>query len=199
MGTVNLGASVARPGVGQDKPNSVYRYYDHAGRLIYVGITAQGPGRQRQHNATSEWWQYVASQTVEHCPDRETALRVERALIEAHRPPFNRQHNEPWEDLRAGYLRLISAERAYSALQAGEAIPGGDDGTLNYLLSALLADPRPTSATALARQIVSAAGDLAATSRRMGMPETASMIERIAVPDAEQMAVARAAWARKGA
>lgn len=112
--------------VTADRPNSVYRYYDHAGRLIYVGITARGITRQHEHNATSDFWPHVATQQVEHCPDRETALRVERALIEAHRPPFNRQHNGDWERLRAAYLGIVEAERVYAALRAGTPLfPGG--------------------------------------------------------------------------
>lgn len=122
------GPRIARPNVQvtPERPNSVYRYYDHAGRLIYVGITARGIVRQHEHNGTSEWWPFVARQEIEHCRDREEALRVERELIKLYRPPFNKVHNEDWERLRAAYLGIVEAERVYEALRAGTPVfPGG--------------------------------------------------------------------------
>lgn len=91
-------------------PTSVYRYYDRHGLLLYVGITRQGIGRNRQHNDKAEWWPFVVRQEVEHLPSRPAALAREKRLIQQHRPPFNRQHNLDHESLRLTYLHWASAE-----------------------------------------------------------------------------------------
>lgn len=194
-------SSLARPNVQVDRPNSVYRYYDHAGRLIYVGITARGIQRQHEHNAFSEWWPLVARQEVEHLASRQEALDRERELIQSCRPPFNRTHNEQWRDCRDAYLRLRKAEQAYEATRLGDPIPPGCDGTLNYLLSALVLKPTASDQTRESvHSIIDAAAALAdrfeATSIRSA---AAGMIRDLAVPSKAQMAEARAAWARVGA
>lgn len=89
-------------------PTSVYRYYDRFGVLIYVGITKQGAVRNYQHNATQEWWSHVATQEVEHYPDRALAADRERELIRQHRPPFNKTHNIDWQELRAAYAAFLA-------------------------------------------------------------------------------------------
>lgn len=95
----------------QRTPTSLYRYYDSNGALIYVGITKQGMGRNLQHNGNAEWWQYVARQEVEHLPDRASALAAEKALIQQHEPPFNRQHN-PNHAVGRGLYLLAQMEPA---------------------------------------------------------------------------------------
>lgn len=96
------------PGVPPPDPTSVYRYYDRAGLLIYVGITRQGMGRNAQHNSKAEWWGYVSSQDVEHYASRDEAAAREKQLIRRFRPPFNKQHNLGHEELRAAY-RVVAA------------------------------------------------------------------------------------------
>lgn len=90
------------------RPTSVYRYYDPAGILLYVGITSRGTARNREHNATKDWWPFVTRQEVEHYPTRDEAAHREVALIRAHRPPFNRQHNPDGGSLREAYLTLAA-------------------------------------------------------------------------------------------
>lgn len=87
---------------------SVYQYFDARGVILYAGITAQGPGRQNQHNKTAEWWDFVASQAVEHYDTREVAQARETMLIRQHRPPFNRQQNPDHPKLRGAYLTLFA-------------------------------------------------------------------------------------------
>ncbi len=84
-------------------PTSVYRYYDGAGVLLYVGITSTGMIRNRQHNADKEWWPLVKSQRVEHYPSRPRASVRERLLIRKYRPPFNKQHNPDHIAVAAAY------------------------------------------------------------------------------------------------
>lgn len=85
-------------------PTSVYRYYDKAGVLLYVGITSRRTVRQSEHNADKEWWPYVARQEVEHFPNRDAAAAQERALIRKFRPPFNVQHNPGHAEIRVLYM-----------------------------------------------------------------------------------------------
>lgn len=86
---------------------SVYRYYDNGGVLLYVGITDRGVRRNREHNATKDWWRFVSGQKVEHFPTRNAAESRERELIQQFRPPFNIQHNPSHEHARRTYLKLI--------------------------------------------------------------------------------------------
>ncbi len=87
-------------------PTSVYRYFDAAGVLIYVGITSTGILRNRQHNDDKVWWQWVASQEVEHFPSSDEAHAREVALIQKFRPPFNTQHNTESVDIRNAYMAV---------------------------------------------------------------------------------------------
>lgn len=90
-------------------PTSVYRYYDEHGILIYVGITSRGMQRNREHNATKEWWHLVTSQEVEHFETRHEAEAKERSLIRKHLPPFNKQHNSEYKLSRLAYLEFLIA------------------------------------------------------------------------------------------
>jgi hypothetical protein len=93
----------------QSSATSVYKYYDRYNVLIYVGITNQGSGRNRQHNHDKDWWDLVAQQEIEHFLDRDDARRREEALIRQFRPPFNRQHNKDHAIVRAAYHALSEA------------------------------------------------------------------------------------------
>lgn len=90
------------PGV-TTSATSVYRYYDQNNLLLYVGITSRGGQRNREHNATKEWWPFVVRQDVEHYPTRAAATAREKNLIRAFHPPFNKQHNPDYRDLQAIY------------------------------------------------------------------------------------------------
>lgn len=90
-------------------PTSVYRYYDPRDLLLYVGITSRGSARNREHNASKDWWQYVARQEVEHYPTRGAAEQRERTLIRKYRPPFNTLHNVDPAGARAAYLAIQAA------------------------------------------------------------------------------------------
>ena len=109
----------------ESTPTSVYRYYDSNGILLYVGITSRGATRNREHNSTKEWWQFVASQDVEHHPTRASAEARERDLIKSRQPPFNKAHNPHWQDLRTGYTRLRATTKALDmSLQQASAPKG---------------------------------------------------------------------------
>lgn len=97
---------------------SLYKYYDDAGILIYIGITSRGIARNIEHNTSKDWWPYVSTQEVEHFPDRPTALKRERELIHLLRPPFNKEHNPDHQELVDEYLETRrSMEQVRTAIQ----------------------------------------------------------------------------------
>lgn len=75
------------------KPTTVYRLFDTAGTLLYVGI-AGNPGRRfEQHAGDKPWWGSVANLTLEHHLTREAATIAERDAIIAEKPLYNVMHN----------------------------------------------------------------------------------------------------------
>ncbi len=74
--------------------NDLYRMFDRAGRLLYVGISFNAGERATQHAETKPWWPQVDHIRIEHLEcSREDALRKERWTIYAEKPLHNIQHN----------------------------------------------------------------------------------------------------------
>jgi GIY-YIG catalytic domain-containing protein len=71
---------------------ALYRIYDTAGDLLYVGISKDFGYRWKQHAKAQPWWPEVQRQTVEWHPDRPTAAASEVAAIEAEKPRYNITH-----------------------------------------------------------------------------------------------------------
>ena len=68
----------------------LYRHFDAAGKLLYVGVTRNVRLRNNCHNHTSPWWRDVSSTSVEELPTRGDALKAEENAIETERPIHNR-------------------------------------------------------------------------------------------------------------
>lgn len=77
-----------------DRKTSLYRHYDAAGRLLYVGISFSVLTRTAQHAAYSPWWDDVARIDVEGFPNRSEAEAAEVAAIKDEKPLFNKKHAE---------------------------------------------------------------------------------------------------------
>jgi predicted GIY-YIG superfamily endonuclease len=97
-----------------DRPHGLYRFFDHEGVLLYVGITVNLPTRLASHADEKPWWTNVARMTVEYHPSRDLVLDAERLAIATERPLHNVQHNR-----RAG-----SIPRPISRRQGGPQLPG---------------------------------------------------------------------------
>jgi hypothetical protein len=100
-------------------PGVVYRHYDRVGVLLYIGSSDDRSieVREQAHARTSRWWKYVDTITKEATPDRQSALRVERAAIAAERPIFNRSKRSPERDAReAAYIRSREESREDAAM-----------------------------------------------------------------------------------
>ena len=74
--------------------HALYRFWNAAGDLLYVGISVNPYGRFEQHQADKPWWGEVAKITMQPYPDRESVLAAERDAIECEHPAYNVQHND---------------------------------------------------------------------------------------------------------
>ncbi len=73
----------------------VYRFFDRAGVLLYVGVTNQCAKRFDQHGRERLWWREVAV-VEDHFDTREEAEAHERELIRTSMPRYNAAGNPLW-------------------------------------------------------------------------------------------------------
>jgi excinuclease UvrABC nuclease subunit len=78
---------------GVDGTTSLYRLYDSAGRLLYVGISHDVHSRIRTHRTDKHWGAEVADARLEVYPTRASALSAEANAIRRERPRYNVIHN----------------------------------------------------------------------------------------------------------
>lgn len=71
----------------------LYRFFDEAGELLYVGISGDPELRRTQHSKDKSWWPDVMDSTVEWFNNRDVALDREAAAIRREGPKYNVQHN----------------------------------------------------------------------------------------------------------
>jgi len=72
---------------------ALYRLYDEADVLLYIGISHQPDVRFEQHSKMKEWWPRVARRKVEWLDDRPTAAKAEAEAIRAEDPEFNNTYS----------------------------------------------------------------------------------------------------------
>jgi hypothetical protein len=72
----------------------LYRHFDEAGKLLYVGISLNAVSRLVGHKSNSPWIWSVARVEVETFPTRGEAEAAEREAIRAERPLFNSTHGD---------------------------------------------------------------------------------------------------------
>lgn len=72
-----------------EAPTALYRCYDLAGVLLYVGISDNLKARFAQHAADKPWWPEVTRKTVAWHPSRAEAEAAETAAIRAEHPRHN--------------------------------------------------------------------------------------------------------------
>jgi excinuclease UvrABC nuclease subunit len=70
---------------------ALYRHFDAAGVLLYVGISLSAVQRLGQHRQTSGWYTDIASVTIEWLHDRAAALTAEANAIAVESPLHNVQ------------------------------------------------------------------------------------------------------------
>jgi predicted GIY-YIG superfamily endonuclease len=69
---------------------ALYRLYNAADVLLYVGITDDLRARMGQHAREQDWWPEVARKTVALYDDREAADRAETLAVAAENPVHNK-------------------------------------------------------------------------------------------------------------
>lgn len=72
----------------------VYRQFDSAGVLLYVGFSVDVKRRMRAHRTTSSWRHQIATVTSELFLTRKAALFAERRAIVNEHPLFNATHGD---------------------------------------------------------------------------------------------------------
>ncbi len=86
------------------RPHYVYRAYDDAGSLLYVGCTLDFERRRREHEQKRPWADRIARWEVVGYPTQEPALLAEEEAIKAESPEFNAMYNGAgltgWNDER---------------------------------------------------------------------------------------------------
>jgi hypothetical protein len=88
---------------------TLYRYFDDAGRLLYVGITKNQFGRLEAHSKTQPWWTEVATANFVHLSTREIALESETFVIGTEFPKYNKAGPVLKEEGRAHMIELMSS------------------------------------------------------------------------------------------
>lgn len=68
---------------------ALYRLYDEAGTLLYIGISHQPEVRFEQHAKLKNWWPQVTRREVQWFDDRPTAAAAEAAAIRSEDPEHN--------------------------------------------------------------------------------------------------------------
>lgn len=68
----------------------LYRMYDAAGELLYVGVTKMGVERFEKHGREKTWWREVVRIDVEHFESRWAVHFAEVKAIHEERPRYNR-------------------------------------------------------------------------------------------------------------
>jgi predicted GIY-YIG superfamily endonuclease len=88
----------------------LYRAYDHAGRLLYVGVTDCFYERMKAHRRTSTWYRDVQSWTVDEMPASwDAAHTAEVKAIKTEDPVHNRAHSPRWRKVRRGWAPVLEA------------------------------------------------------------------------------------------
>lgn len=70
-------------------PCTVYRMFDEAGYLLYVGISMRVMERLSAHRAGKSWWTEIARIDMHHYRNRWVARIVERNAIAKENPRYN--------------------------------------------------------------------------------------------------------------
>ena len=67
----------------------LYRWFDAAGALLYVGISDSLASRTKAHARGSEWYPKAARSTLESFETREAAMAAEKKAIKTEGPQYN--------------------------------------------------------------------------------------------------------------
>lgn len=69
-----------------DEPHAVYRIYDRADLLVYIGLSQRPAIRIAYHRSSAPWRAQISRWTEEWHPDRHVAASAEQAAIDLELP-----------------------------------------------------------------------------------------------------------------
>ena len=101
-----------------DYRTALYRLYDEAGVLLYIGISHQPEVRFEQHSKLKEWWPQGARREIQWFDDRPSAAAAEADAIRSEDPEHNGTYSPRWDRRTArdcmadGGLREVSLSLA---------------------------------------------------------------------------------------
>lgn len=72
--------------------SALYRLYDSAGVLLYVGISRYPSERFKEHAGDKLWWHHVARNEIAWLDSRADALAAEAKAMAEERPLYNGYH-----------------------------------------------------------------------------------------------------------
>lgn len=75
-----------------DKRTYVYRLFDDAGRLIYIGSTMEPEGRVEHHRKNMWWGPQIKRMSFKVYPDRQSGIEAEAHAIRTENPRWNINH-----------------------------------------------------------------------------------------------------------
>ena len=75
------------------KDTALYRQYNANRELLYIGISCNVGSRTSQHKKAT-WFKEIAIISIEHFPDRESALAAEILAIKKEKPLYNFLHSK---------------------------------------------------------------------------------------------------------
>ncbi|MFJ5038009.1 type II toxin-antitoxin system prevent-host-death family antitoxin [Streptomyces parvulus] len=119
-------------------PTALYRLYDGAETLLYVGISYQPEARFEQHRQDKPWWPQVARRELQWFADRPSAAQAEVDAIRDEDPEHNgtfssrRDRRTNRDVMAADGVREVSLSLARNRLSA--LIEGARTGTPTVLL-----------------------------------------------------------------
>jgi predicted GIY-YIG superfamily endonuclease len=94
-----------------NKSTFLYRFYDAAGVLLYVGVTDNLAERTWSHARASTWMEFAVRSTIERYAKRTEAEEMEVAAIRGEGPLFNLAHNDDRDADRRVVDYLIKHDR----------------------------------------------------------------------------------------
>ena len=103
------------------RPFFLYRQFDGAGALLYIGVTANPPQREQTHRSQSPWASQIYRTEYEMHPTQWVALAHEEHDIAAQAPLYNRLHSPDRDGARRRIAELridASTEEASSGVSA---------------------------------------------------------------------------------
>lgn len=98
--------------------HALYRHWDAAGVLLYVGMSSDPESRNRSHRNSSKWWKYRARETVEWLPDFDATRAAELHAITTELPIFNNADTAPGTAARR--RTYLAVQETYIPVRNGQ-------------------------------------------------------------------------------